>query len=119
CVEIDPDALERLERVPQLQELALGVGAGAPCCGSQPGPADLNAEILLSRSAEAGAADRFAGRLQDGGEVRVAALLRRADAILEPVVEGRLARSRVHGPVLPDLGRPRRRWPAGAGGGGE
>ena len=86
-LELDPPAAEDVERVLQLQELGLGVRAGAPGRRREPRPADLEAPVLRPQRQEAGRSDGPARRDEHGREREV-----------EPGVD---ARQRIVHPGLP------------------
>ena len=83
-LELDPVGAERLERMGELEELGLAVGAGPLERGADPGPADLEPPMLGHDRQEPGAADRPAGGALDRGERALRARPRRWPA---PAVE--------------------------------
>src|SRR5437870_5652561 len=67
-LELDPDASQLLERVPQHEVLGLGVDRRSLPGAADPGPADLDAAVGLIRVAEPGAPHGAPGGVLDGGE---------------------------------------------------
>jgi hypothetical protein len=105
-LELDPDAIERLEGVSHHQQLRLDVGAAAPGAQVQPGPADLDHPVGGADVEEAAAADHLAAAGVTGRERSLTPGLGGLEGELEPAVEA-LAFVQVRQPS-PDLRRLRR-----------
>ena len=94
-LELDAPAAENLECMSKLQELGLGVRAGAPGRRCEPGPPDLEATVLRSQSEVARRADRSAGLQEDGGECHFEPCFGSLERRLHPCLP-LLARQRLH-----------------------
>ncbi len=101
-LELHPHTSEVLEGVAEHQELRLDVRARPPGRRREPGPADLQAPVLLAQVQVARAADQLSAGAIDGREHTLTARLRIGEARAEPGGEV-LAALRDRRQPLPDL----------------
>ena len=102
-LELDPVGAERLERVGQLEQLRLAVGAGPLERATDPGPADLEALVFRHDRHEPAAADRPSRGAIDRGERPFRAGFRVGHRGLDPALQAGLVLG-AHDRPLPERG---------------
>ena len=94
-LQLDPAAAPALERVRQLEELGLDVGASPPLGRMEPRPTDLDGQVLGPEREEPSRADHLSVRLVDRRERHLRARSGSFERAHRPVVPGRAGR-RLH-----------------------